>query len=210
MGLKFASYVYSTKDAPGLWSLVLFLTGCNLRCKHCINWKLVVGEEESRISEEEVLKELQDNPIVEGLILSGGEPSIYNVEEVIDFLKEVKRIKPELRIRIDTNGSNPDFLMAVREFVDGFAVDVKAPLESKTLYEFTTGRKINTKLVGESLKIADGMPLTIFRTVEYPWLSEKDKERIKSFLSSFLSPHYFIPFVEVKDCPFNREKALAP
>ena len=205
MGLKFVSYTYSYKDAPGFFSLVLFLPGCNFRCRHCINWRLVIGKEEAKLSEEEVLYELRSNPVVEVLVISGGEPSIYPHRKVINFIQKAKEIRPELRVRIDTNGSNPEFLKVLKDFVDGFAVDVKAPLSKPELYAFTAGVKVNTEKIRESIEIARGMPLTIFRTVNYPWLSEKDKREIEKLV--FL--HYLNPFVEVRDCPFN-ENTFAP
>ncbi|HIQ49023.1 MAG TPA: glycyl radical-activating protein, partial [Aquifex aeolicus] len=47
MGLKFSAYAYSTKDVPGKWSLVLFLPFCNFMCRHCHNWRLVLGREKN-------------------------------------------------------------------------------------------------------------------------------------------------------------------
>ncbi|WP_461828955.1 radical SAM protein [Aquifex sp.] len=201
MGLKFVSYTYSYKDAPGFFSLVLFLPGCNFRCRHCINWRLVVGEERAELSEEDILYELKNNPVVEALVISGGELSIHPHRKVINFIKKVKKVRPELKVRIDTNGSKPEFLKALKDFVDGFAVDIKAPLGKPELYNFTAGVKVNTEKIKESIEIAKGMPLTIFRTVNYPWLSDEDREEIQKLLS----PHYLNPFVEVRDCPFNGE-----
>ncbi len=205
MGLKFASFLYSSKDVPGSWSCVVFLKGCNFRCKHCHNWRIVIGEDKEEVQEQKILRELSSNPFIDTLVLSGGEPSIYKVHELKDFFTKVKEINPHLRIRVDTNGYAPDILRSIRDFIDGFAVDIKAPLSRKDLYSYTAGIDVDIQKIEESVRIAEGLPLTIYRTPHYPWLSEKDIEEIREFTSSLRSPWFLNEFVEVPSCPFNTQ-----
>ncbi len=201
MGLKFSSFTYSSIDVPNKFSLVLFLPYCNFRCKHCINWKLVENLESENLEENKIIEEIKGNPVIECLVISGGEPSVYKAEEIKDFVQKVKEINPNIKVRIDTNGYNPKFVERLRDSVDGFAIDVKSPFK-KELYEYTTSTKVNIERIKESLNIADGMELTIFRTVKYPWLNEENLNEIKEFTKELKSPHFFNEFYEVPDCPF--------
>ncbi|HID65885.1 MAG TPA: radical SAM protein [Aquificaceae bacterium] len=203
MGLKFSAYAYSTKDVPGKWSLVLFLPFCNFMCRHCHNWRLVLGREKNNISEEFIIEEIKKNPFIECIVISGGEPTVHKTEHLSSFIKKIKEVKPELSIRIDTNGYNPGALDKLRDFVEGFALDIKAPIQDDKLYSYTTNVKVDTKKIIESIHIADGLPLTLFRTVNYPWLREEDINAIRGFTKKLKSPWQLNDFYEVPDCPFN-------
>jgi anaerobic ribonucleoside-triphosphate reductase activating protein len=204
MGLKIGSFLTSSKEVPGRWSLVVFLKGCNFRCRHCYNWRLVTGEEKAEVKEEDVLYEVKHQPFLECVVISGGEPTVSPEKDLIDFICRVREERPDLKVRVDTNGSNPEVLSRLREVVDGFAVDIKSPFERPSLYSYTAGVEVDTEAVEESVRLADGMPLTIYRTPKYPWLEEGDIALIESFTRSLRSPWYLNEFFEVPDCPFNR------
>ncbi len=203
MGLRFASFLYSSREVPGSWSLVLFLRGCNFRCKHCHNWSLVLNCEENRFEEGRILEEVERNPFIDSVVLSGGEPSLRDPESVGCFIERMKE-KKRLKVRIDTNGSRPNFLKELRTVADGFAVDIKSPLDDPELYSYTCGVKVGTESVEESMRIAEGMELSLFRTVRYPWLGEGDLERIGGFVKRFRTRWQVNPFFSVPSCPFNR------
>ncbi len=203
MGMRFVSYTISSKDVPGRWSLVLFMKGCNFRCRHCHNWRLVTGDEKDDITEREVLCEVSSNPVTDTLVLSGGEPTVHNPQKLIDFVLRVKSKNPLLKVRVDTNGYAPQVLEKLREVVDGFAVDIKSPIGRSSRYSYTAGRKVDTIRIRDSAYIADGLPLTIFRTPKYPWLTEGEFAEIEEFVSSLRSPWYLNEFYEVPSCPFN-------
>jgi len=202
MGLSFASFLFSSKDVPGRWSCVLFLRGCNFRCKHCHNWRLVVGGEEE-VREEEILYEISANPFVDTVVLSGGEPTVSNVKELARFVERIRELNPSLLIRVDTNGYRPEVIGDLKDLVDGFAIDLKAPLCNPELYSYTAGVTVDVNRIRESVYLADGMPLTIYRTPRYSWLSEEDVEKIAVFTSGLKSPWILNEFVEVPGCPFN-------
>ncbi len=203
MGLRFVSYTLSSADAPGRWSLVTFLKGCNFRCKHCHNWMLVVGTPKEKILEREILYEISSNPVADTLVLSGGEPTVHNTDKLRDFILRVKSRAPHVKVRLDTNGYLPKVLERLRDVIDGFAVDIKAPLSKPDKYSFTAGRDIDTSRIRDSIHIADGLPLTIYRTPSYPWLSEEDIEEIRELTSNLKSPWFLNEFFEVPSCPFN-------
>ena len=203
MGLRVSSHLISSKDVPGMWSLVLFMSGCNFRCRHCHNWKLVLGEEIETISKREVLYEVSNNPVIDAVVLSGGEPTVSNTDKLRSLILSIKDRNPEVKIRVDTNGYLPEVLKELRDVVNGFAIDIKAPLKDKKKYEFTAGREVDLSRIEESIHIADGMPLTIFRTPNYPWLTEEDISSIEDFTDSLSSPWFLNEFFEVPSCPFN-------
>ena len=66
-------------DYPEHLAASIFLGGCNLRCPFCQNGNLVLSpENEPSISEEEVLAFLKKRSgILEGVCISGGEPTLY-------------------------------------------------------------------------------------------------------------------------------------
>ena len=202
MGLSFASFLFSSKDVPGRWSCVVFLKRCNFRCRHCHNWRLVVGDE-GEIEEEKILYEISENPFVDTLVLSGGEPTVYRAEELRVFIEKVKEANPSVCVRIDTNGYRPEVVGALKDVVDGFAVDLKAPPSRPELYSYTAGVEVDVDRIIESVRLADGMPLTLFRTPRYTWLSEQDIEDIGNFTARLKSPWTLNEFVEVPSCPFN-------
>jgi len=203
LGLKFVSYTYSTRDLPGKWSLVLFLPYCNFRCKHCHNWQIVLGKEERNLSEEDILKEVEGNPFLQSIVISGGEPTIHKYEDIASFVEKLKNLNPDLIVRIDTNGYEPEILKKLSKVVDGFAVDIKAPPSNTVLYSFTAGTEVDTERIIESIRVADEMPYTVFRTPAYPWLKEEDIEKLRDFTSSLSSPWSLNEFVEIPECPFN-------
>ena len=66
-------------DYPEHLAASVFLGSCNLRCPFCQNGNLVLSpENEPSISEEEVLAFLKKRSgILEGVCISGGEPTLY-------------------------------------------------------------------------------------------------------------------------------------
>ena len=203
MGLKVASFLVSSKEVPGSWSLALFLKGCNLRCRHCYNWRLVTGKELSSIEKEDLIREARSLPFLEFVVISGGEPTVSPLKDLIDLICRIKVERPDLKVRVDTNGTNPEVLKALKDVVDGFAVDIKSPLQKPDLYSYTAGSEVDVKKIMESIELADGMPLTIYRTPKYPWLGDEDFDQIRKFTSGLRSPWFLNDFFEVPDCPFN-------
>ena len=119
----------SLVDFPGLISAVLFFPGCNLRCPWCHNRELVNGEVNSAaeyVSTDEALIFLSKRRfIVRGVVLSGGEPTLFaGLEKVIHEIKLL-----ELKVKIDTNGLLPHVLETLinseKSRPDYIAMDLK-------------------------------------------------------------------------------------
>ena len=119
-------------DCPGKMACTVFSGGCNFRCPFCHNASLVIGE---RVAASEVLPEEEffaflekRKNILEGVCVSGGEPTLAN-----DLLKFLERIKSMgYLVKLDTNGYRPDVLKAAvnQGLVDYVAMDIKNSMES--------------------------------------------------------------------------------
>lgn len=125
-------------DGPGM-RLVLFLSGCNLRCVYCHNpetWNLKDFTRE--ISSDEVLKLFNKNKVyygdVGGVTFSGGEPLIQR-----DFVFETMKLLKENNVHIvlDTAGAVDCEYDDILDLVDLVILDIKAVKEDE--YKAITG-----------------------------------------------------------------------
>jgi pyruvate formate lyase activating enzyme len=138
-------------DFPGTVSTVLFFSGCNLRCPYCHNPGIVLNETKGIISLEDVLDFLKKRKgIIEGVVLSGGEPTIH--ENLEDIVKELRKLK--VKIKLDTNGLLPEKIKKIRP--DYLALDVKTtPVNYKNLLKAPYDDV--EKRLAESISIARSM-----------------------------------------------------
>lgn len=115
---------FTLLDFPGTPAAILWFAGCNLRCLYCYNPEIVFGE--ARISEEEALQFLTKRAgLLEGVVLSGGEATLY--PNLIPFCRTVRSLG--YAIKLDTNGMRPDIIEKLIEenVIDYAALDFKAP-----------------------------------------------------------------------------------
>ena len=129
---------------PGKVASAVFTSGCNFHCPYCHNPELVTLSEapaEEIYSEDEVLAHLRRRgPVLEGLVISGGEPLIYS--SLPAFIRKVR--KTGKLVKLDTNGSLPDALRALldEKLLDYVAMDVKAPADKYGMVGFPHGDAI--------------------------------------------------------------------
>ena len=124
-------------DYPGHVACTVFTAGCNFRCPFCHNATLVLPEriEGDPDGEQTVLQFLRKRQgILDGVAITGGEPLLQR--DLPDFLRKIRALG--YQIKLDTNGSFPDRLIALVEegLVDRVAMDVK---NSPALYAKTAG-----------------------------------------------------------------------
>jgi pyruvate formate lyase activating enzyme len=126
LGLEKMSLV----DFDGLVAATVFTGGCNFLCPFCHNSPLVLDYKAlPTIPEEEVLSYLAKRKgIVDGVCVSGGEPTLYH--DLPKFLEKIKNIG--LDIKLDTNGTNPEMIKTLKSnaLVDYFAMDIKNDREN--------------------------------------------------------------------------------
>lgn len=125
-------------DGPGIRTVV-FLNGCNLRCKFCHNPEMWKKREFNYDSIDIVKKVLRSKPYFKnggGVTFSGGEPLLH-----IDFLLETcKELKKEgIHIALDTAGVGFGNYNELLKYVDLVILDVKAINDE--MYFSITGHK---------------------------------------------------------------------
>lgn len=129
-------------DGPGV-RFVVFLQGCNLRCKYCHNPETLDVKEENLYSAKDILSKVNrvKNYIFDkgGVTFSGGEP-LLQAGKLIDVFRTLK--DEGYHIALDTNGSilNDD-VKTLMEYTDLVLLDMKMPTDKKYM-EFT-GQGIN-------------------------------------------------------------------
>ena len=117
----------STVDYPKKIVATLFTAGCNFRCSYCHNYDLIDNNVASELNEEDVIAYLKKRKgILDGICITGGEPALWD-EELLDFIKRVKEIMGnDYLVKVDTNGSFPEFIRKAARVVDFIAMDLKA------------------------------------------------------------------------------------
>ncbi|MGC8557825.1 MAG: radical SAM protein [Nitrososphaeria archaeon] len=190
-----AGILTSGIDHPGYMTLNIYLPYCNYRCRDCHNWEIAQGAFHE-LPAEMLLWELDNNFIVNMAVITGGEPTLHR-QRLVNMVKLIRQKRPDLLIRIDSNGSMPEVLMSLSDIVNGFAIDIKGPPFEREKYEYTIRVRLSVEKLIESVKIASKLPETIYRTVKYPWLSDKDIEKIKEFVKIYGEgrPYFVNPFV---------------
>ncbi len=165
----------SLLDWPGKLTAVLFLPGCNFRCPYCHNHALVIHPERfETIPLEYILRRLKRlKGWVDGVCVTGGEPTLT---PNLPFLLE--RIKGEgWAIKVDTNGTFPGRIsdLAERGLVDCVAMDIKAPLDSRS-YSHCAGVSVDISAIRQSIYVlANGGIDHTFRMTVVPGLLTEEQ-----------------------------------
>ncbi len=125
---------FSMVDWDGKVVCSVFLSGCNFRCPFCHNASLALSSAPG-ISEEEVFAYLEKRKgLVDGVCISGGEPTLS--PDLPQFMVKIKKLG--YKIKLDTNGTNPQMVkeLVEKSLVDYVAMDVK---NSPEKYATTVG-----------------------------------------------------------------------
>lgn len=184
----------SLSDFPPYCAAIIFTVGCNFRCPYCHN-KDLWDENYPTISTHEVFDFLRSKTKqLDGVVITGGEPTIQ--KDLVPFIKKIKVLG--YKIKLNTNGTNPDCLKKLFEqkLVDHVAMDIKGPLN---MYKKLCGADVSLiKKIKTSIDLISNHKIPHeFRTVwDQNLLSESDIENTKSFLPS-KSKHIILnPLVE--------------
>ena len=171
-------------DFPYISAAIVFTQGCNYRCPFCHNGSLLNMQvpEIQLLDAGNILDTLKTRKtILDGLVISGGEPTIQ--EMLLPFIKQVRNIG--YKIKLDTNGSHPDVIAKLlsENVLDYIAMDIKAPMEK---YNLLSSVEVNIEDILHSIEIIKSAEITSeFRTTYIPdLLTERDIESIRSLIPS--------------------------
>ena len=113
-------------DYPGKLSSVIFFSGCNFDCPFCHNPELARGSAacQADLTASNICNFLEQRQgFLDGVVLSGGEPTLQNdLEELCIRIKGFG-----FPVKLDTNGSRPKVLEGLieKKLVDYIAMDLK-------------------------------------------------------------------------------------
>ncbi len=129
-------------DGPGV-RFVVFMQGCNFKCKYCHNPETLSFKTENMISKDALVSKIEryKSFIFDkgGVTFSGGEP-LCQAEKLIDVFKTLK--EKGYHIALDTNGSIlNDSVKKLLDFTDLVLLDLKMP--DNDLYNEYTGFKLD-------------------------------------------------------------------
>jgi pyruvate formate lyase activating enzyme len=157
-------------DYPGLVASTMFFYHCNFRCPYCYNYRLISDKpSDTDITISDLYEHLNKRSgVIKGLVLTGGEALLYpDLEDIIDYAKNLG-----YKIKLDTNGSNPDKLYKLINKLNYIALDIKS---DKNGYINLTNDKDVWKNILYSIEIIrNDSKDHEFRTVLVPGLINKD------------------------------------
>jgi len=176
---------FSTLDYPDSLSAIVFTQGCNFRCPFCYNPMLVCpqkgsdkkyfslssGEEDkkvhSQIIEDDFFVFLKSRiGKLDSVVVTGGEPTLHR--DLPEFIQKIKKMG--FKVKLDTNGTNPEMLKRLLEekLVDYVAMDIKASFKK---YKQLAGVEVSWQKIEKSVIIikSSGI-LHEFRTTVIPGL----------------------------------------
>ncbi len=172
-------------DGPGL-RFVIFMQGCNLKCKYCQNrdtWDTKAGTEyEVDQIVEKILRYKNYIKNNGGVTISGGEPLLQQ-DFLIELFKKLKKYK--IHTCIDTSGQVviTDKLKELIDLTDLFLVDIKC-INDEVCKELTG---LSNKLELEFIKyLSDNNKDMWIRQVLVPTITdnEEDLKALATFIKS--------------------------
>lgn len=177
---------FTLLDFPDIPAAIFWFAGCNLRCLYCYNPDIVLGS--AHIDEEKALSFLSKRRgLLEGVVLSGGEATLYS--NLIPFCRSIKALG--YKIKLDTNAMRPDIIIALLQenLLDYVALDYKAP-SSEMLRMCGGGSEIR---FWESFHLLQNQSIQFeIRTTFHPDLLSEDK--IITMANALKSEGYKRPF----------------
>jgi len=205
----------SLLDFPGGICATLFVGGCNLRCRYCHNKDLVLNHTAlPYYPPHEIITFLQKrSSLLDGVCISGGEPTLRGVETMLPFLTAVKNVG--LKVKLDTNGTRPAVVGKLIQagVLDYIAVDIKGPWEK---YPLITGVDIDPGTVKETVALLKGCASRQeFRTTVVPglltaadllWIAKEIEGCPKYVLQQYRPPAAPIDPAFSAGQPFSHEK----
>ena len=158
----------------GYMSIFIRLTGCNLRCSYCdTKYAQVMGKEDVEMDEDKLIEKIKSYPW-KLITLTGGEPLLQNVENLVRRLALTG-----YKINIETNGAVP--LLPHRWINVFYTMDWKCPSSGE-----------NDKMLKDNLK-----QLTKYDVLKFVVGSQEDLDEMRNIIKTcptkplfYVSPVY--------------------
>ncbi len=161
----------STVDFPGQIAAVVFVAGCNLDCFYCHNRSLLTPAA-PLLAEAEVRLFLEKRRgLLDGLVFSGGEPTLQ--PDLPVWIRLVRDLG--FQVKLDTNGSRPAVLrqLLADGLLDYVAIDGKAPWSRYP--EISRCQTSDVESIRQSMQLLDDSDVAWeIRTTVIPQLSLQD------------------------------------
>ncbi len=142
----------SLLEWEGQLSSVIFLPGCNLRCRFCHAAHLILNPERSEsLSRERIFDYLRGQiGWIDGVVITGGEPTLHG-DDLRELIAQIRAVP--LQVMIETNGTQPEVIegLVADGMLDCIAMDVKAPLGADD-YERVAGVPTDVEAVRRSIE----------------------------------------------------------
>jgi len=156
----------SLVDYPEKIATTVFTSGCNFDCAYCHNAQLKKVIDHN-INEDEVFEYIRNHiAMIDALTVTGGEPSLWG-DELISFFKKYKRKFEHKFLKVDTNGSRPNFLREINKLVDYVAIDLKS-------LDYSQFSEITLDVIRKSLEIVKTFNDYEIRITAYPPYVKKE------------------------------------
>lgn len=127
---------FSLLDYDENVSVVLFAPTCNFRCPFCHNGNSVLNSH-ATIPFDDILSFLKTRTgLIDAVVVSGGEPTL--MDGIVSKIEKIRALG--FKIKLDTNGTNPEVLQELfdKKLIDYVAMDIK---NSEQKYPLTCGVK---------------------------------------------------------------------
>ncbi len=142
----------SLLEWEGKIASIVFLPGCNLRCRYCHAAHLVLQPDElETVPRPNVLDRMrQHTGWLDGVCITGGEPTLHG-EELVGLVRAIRDLG--LQVMLETNGTRPEIIegLFAEDLLDAIAMDFKAPLTPED-YRRITGADVDVDDVRQSIE----------------------------------------------------------
>ncbi|MDQ1325587.1 MAG: Anaerobic ribonucleoside-triphosphate reductase activating protein, partial [Campylobacterota bacterium] len=187
---------FTALDYPDHLAAIFWFAKCQMQCVYCYNRDIVFGN--GKISQGEALTFLQNRKgLLEGVVLSGGEATLY--ESLAEFCKQIKQLN--FKIKLDTNGLNPQMIYTLVEnnLVDYIALDYKAPKQK--FQSITKNKHFDAFSATLDYLIKKEFPFEVRTTVHSDLLQVEDiNQIIKDLLRrDYRDTYYLQKFIYTPD-----------
>ncbi|CAD7288199.1 7-carboxy-7-deazaguanine synthase [Campylobacter majalis] len=173
---------FTMMDYPEHLACVVWFMGCNMRCAYCYNTAVVNAKfsNTNGVSNDEFLAFLDKRKgKLNAVVFSGGECSLTPSFEYL--ANEVK--SRNFKLKIDTNGSNPEILKKIINLVDFIALDFKAPKEK--FHAITASNLYENFIKTLKFLLSMDVEFEVRTTIHSKLLDESDISKMASMLKRY-------------------------